>query len=90
MNPPTNVSNELNPTERFSDRVDFYVRYRPGYPEQILNVLEQECDLNPNSVVADIGSGTGILSKLFLQNKNTVYGVEPNTDMRRAGEGYLQ
>ncbi|MDJ0956672.1 MAG: methyltransferase domain-containing protein [Arenicellales bacterium] len=91
MNPRVNVStNELNPTKRFSDRVKFYVRYRPGYPEQVLDVLEQECGFNPNSVVADIGSGTGILSKLFLKNKNTVYGVEPNPDMRKAGERYLQ
>ena len=91
MNPPVNVSTgELNPTERFSDRVEFYVRYRPGYPEQILDVLAQECGFSPGSVVADIGSGTGILSKLFLQNINTVYGVEPNPDMRKAGEQYLR
>jgi len=79
-----------NSTERFSSRVANYVLYRPGYPLQMLKVLKDECGLVPNSVIADVGSGTGFLSKLFLENGNQVYGIEPNRDMREAGEGILK
>jgi len=75
--------------ERFSNRVADYVRYRPGYPPGILELLRAECGLTPESVIADVGSGTGILTKLFLENGNFVYGVEPNEAMREAGEEFL-
>ncbi len=76
-------------TARFSSRVADYVRYRPGYPRALVRLLEEECGLAPESVVADVGSGTGILSELFLHNGNRVYGVEPNREMREAGERLL-
>jgi SAM-dependent methyltransferase len=79
----------LNSTQRFSSRVDNYIRYRPGYPHEIMEVLKQECGLKPQCVLADIGSGTGLLSRMFLMNGNHVYGVEPNRDMREAGERLL-
>src|SRR4029077_13490966 len=75
--------------QRFSNRVADYVRYRPGYPSAVLDALRNECSLRPGHVIADIGSGTGFLSELFLKNGNRVYGVEPNTEMRQAGEEYL-
>ena len=78
-----------NPTLRFSSRVENYVKYRPGYPTGVVDTLTKECGLNPNSVVADIGSGTGILSELFLKNGNRVFGIEPNRAMREAGEQLL-
>lgn len=78
-----------DPTERFSDRVADYVRYRPRYPEAVLETLRAECGLTGDWVVADIGSGTGILTELFLKNGNRVFGVEPNAEMRRAGERQL-
>ncbi|HYL13851.1 MAG TPA: class I SAM-dependent methyltransferase [Terriglobales bacterium] len=80
----------VDPTQRFSARVDNYARYRPGYPPELLNVLRKECGLQSTSVIADIGSGTGLLSKLFLENGNPVFGVEPNKEMREAGERFLQ
>jgi SAM-dependent methyltransferase len=76
--------------ERFSNRVEDYVRYRPGYPREILDVLRDECGLTAESVVVDVGSGTGLLAQLFLENGNVVYGVEPNAAMRDAGEQYLE
>lgn len=76
-------------TGRFSTRVADYVKYRPGYPPAVLRLLEDKCGLTPGSVVADVGSGTGILSELFLKNGNRVYGVEPNREMREAGERLL-
>jgi len=78
-----------NPTERFSNRVENYVKYRPGYPAEIIAYLAAQAALTPSAVVADIGSGTGILSELFLQNGNQVYGVEPNPEMRAAAEKFL-
>ena len=75
--------------QRFSNRVGDYVRYRPGYPRAVLDLLRDECGLTPESVVADIGSGTGILTQLLLENGNVVYGVEPNAEMRAAGEEFL-
>src|ERR671925_1866166 len=78
-----------DPTQRFSSRVERYVRYRPGYPPEVLEILRSECGLTGNSVVADIASGTGILTRMFLENGNPVFGVEPNPAMREAGEKFL-
>lgn len=77
-------------TQRFSSRVENYLRYRPGYPEAILNLLQHECGLTPAAQIADVGSGTGILSEMFLKNGNVVYGIEPNAEMRAAGERVLR
>jgi ubiquinone/menaquinone biosynthesis C-methylase UbiE len=76
-------------TQRFSSRVDHYVRYRPGYPPEVLALLKKECGLAPHSVIADIASGTGIFTRMLLENGNRVFGVEPNSEMRRAGEQFL-
>jgi len=78
-----------NATSRFSDRVENYVRYRPGYPLAVLRELEAECGLAPSRVAADIASGTGIWTRMLLENGNRVFGVEPNAEMRSAGERLL-
>lgn len=75
--------------QRFSNRVADYVRYRPGYPAEILPLLQTWTGLRADHAVADIGSGTGLLSKLFLDFGNRVFGVEPNAEMRAAGEEFL-
>jgi ubiquinone/menaquinone biosynthesis C-methylase UbiE len=75
---------------RFSSRVENYIKYRPSYPKEIISFLTKEGILSKGLVIADIGFGTGILTKLFLENSNKVYGVEPNDDMRKAGEFYLK
>jgi SAM-dependent methyltransferase len=82
-------SQRLDPTRRFSDRVDYYVRSRPGYPRAIIDFCRDELELKPRDSVADIGSGTGLLSELFLQNGNPVFAIEPNEAMRRAAEQNL-
>ena len=76
-------------TERFSDRVENYVKYRPHYPKEIIPFLEKKIGLTPTSIIADIGSGTGFSSEMFLKNGNTIYGIEPNKEMREAGERLL-
>lgn len=79
-----------NATQRFSSRVENYIKYRPHYPQAVIDYLRDNCQLTPASIVADIGSGTGISSQLFLQNGNLVYGIEPNREMREAGERLLK
>lgn len=79
----------LNSTQRFSSRVDTYVRFRPSYPKEIIEILKRECGLTHDSVIADIASGTGIFTRRLLENGNRVYGVEPNAEMRAAGEEFL-
>ena len=76
-------------TQRFSNRVENYVKYRPDYPVEITPYLTEQAGLTPVAVVADIGSGTGILSKIFLKYGNRVFGVEPNPEMRAAAEKLL-
>jgi SAM-dependent methyltransferase len=79
-----------SPTARFSDRVENYVRYRPGYPSEVLGLLRAECGLLPSHTVADIASGTGVFTRLLLENGNSVFAVEPNTEMREAGIHQLE
>ena len=79
-----------DPTRRFSGPVENYARYRPGYPGEVLGLLRQRCRLTENSEIADVGSGTGALARLFLESGNRVFGVEPNAGMRGAGERLLR
>lgn len=79
----------MDPTERFSDRAAEYTKYRPSYPAELLTFMRDKLGLTAVHVVADVGSGTGILAKLFLDNGNVVYGVEPNAAMRQAADASL-
>jgi SAM-dependent methyltransferase len=78
-----------DPTRRFSDRVADYVRFRPGYPTDVVRYLAQACGLLPDWVVADIGAGPGNLARLFLDHGNHVVAVEPNAEMRAGGDQLL-
>src|SRR5262245_56381576 len=77
-------------TQRFSSRVENYIKYRPGYPDGVIETLRSECGLTSDSIVADVGSGTGILTEMLLRNGNAVYGIEPNREMREAAERLLK
>lgn len=79
-----------NSTTRFSDRVENYVKYRPHYPKEIIPYLNEKIGFTSEKIIADVGSGTGISTELFLQNGNKVYGIEPNKEMRECGEKYLE
>ena len=81
---------KLKPTERFTSRVEAYVKYRPSYPQALIDYLKSEAGLTSRDTIADIGSGTGLLTKLFLDNANKVYSVEPNKSMREAAEKFLK
>jgi ubiquinone/menaquinone biosynthesis C-methylase UbiE len=77
------------PTERFSGRVEHYVQYRPDYPRSLIDALIQSCRLDARSVVADIGSGTGIFTRQLLEQQLRVIAIEPNQEMRLAAENIL-
>jgi len=78
------------PTARFSDRVENYARYRPGYPLEVIAALRTECGLRPEHVIADVAAGTGLFTRLLLENGNVVFAVEPNAEMREAGKQFLE
>lgn len=80
----------IDPTTRFSDRVADYVRHRPGYPAQVVSVLEQHGGLRRGQTIADVGSGTGKLTEPLLAAGYRVIGVEPNAEMRLAGDELLR
>lgn len=77
------------PTERFSDRVEDYVKYRPSYPPAVVECLQAECGLHRGSIVADVGAGTGIFTEFLLRIGGEVFAVEPNEAMRQAAERRL-
>lgn len=76
--------------DRFSRTVANYVQYRPTYPPAMVEFLQTACQLNPTTKVADIASGTGLVADVFLRHGYSVIGVEPNPDMRQAGQQQLQ
>jgi SAM-dependent methyltransferase len=76
-------------TQRFSEKVANYIRYRPGYPPAVLSFLKEQGNLVAGSAVADVGSGTGIFTRMLLEAGYTAHAVEPNAQMRTAGETLL-
>ena len=78
--------NKIDPTKRFSKTVENYLAYRPGYPSEIIDFMSDELDYNADAIVADIGSGTGKLTTLFVKNGNLTFAVEPNKEMRQSAE----
>lgn len=75
--------------QRFSDRVENYVKYRPGYPLTAIDYLEKHANLQHRSTIADVGAGTGIFTSLLLDAGYKVFAVEPNQPMRKAAEELL-
>jgi SAM-dependent methyltransferase len=78
----TQLSSIAPHASRFSGRADVYARYRPRYPIGLIRTLEQEIKFDREKIVADVGSGTGLLAELFVLHGNRVYCVEPNPEMR--------
>jgi SAM-dependent methyltransferase len=74
---------------RFTGRAEAYSKYRPTYPREIIDILNAQIGFSKEKIVADVGSGTGILTKIFLDNGNRVFGIEPNDEMRSFAEKNL-
>ena len=79
----------MNSTLRFTDRVENYVKARPGYPCEIVSLLERRCGLTHGATLVDVGCGTGLLAKPFCEYGCRVIGIEPNAAMRKAGQQFL-
>ncbi len=84
------MSSPAKAPERFLGRVEYYRKYRPGYPEGLVEWLRELSALKPSHRVGDIGSGTGLLAELFLRHGYPVVGVEPNPEMRQTAEVHLE
>ena len=84
------MSSPAEAPERFLGRVEYYRKYRPGYPDGLVEWLRELSALKPAHRVGDIGSGTGLLAELFLRRGYSVVGVEPNPEMRRTAETHLK
>ena len=78
-----------DPTTRFSDRVDFYRRGRPGYPAELAAFLAAAVPLSPADTVADVGAGTGLLTEPFVRAGHPTIAVEPNGPMLAAAVEHL-
>lgn len=78
-----------DPTQRFSDRAETYARARPDYPAAVIDALEEATGLSGPGTIADVGSGTGIFTRLLLERGHTVHAVEPNAAMRHTAESAL-
>lgn len=79
----------MEPTQRFATRAADYSAARPGYPSEVLSFIKQLCQLGTHADIADVGSGTGIFSKLLLDQGYHVFGIEPNQAMRQTAEQNL-
>lgn len=74
--------------DRFNDKAEKYEKYRPSYPKESLEIIQEQCHLalNNNIFIADIGSGTGKFTELLLEKDCNVYAIEPNDNMREIAE----
>jgi len=88
-NPETTPLHTLNPLNRFSDRAEDYVKYRPSYPSAAIDIILQGLNNNSQIIAADIGAGTGIASRLLAERGVSVIAIEPNAAMREAAEPHL-
>jgi ubiquinone/menaquinone biosynthesis C-methylase UbiE len=82
--------NSISPTSRFSNRAENYARFRPGYPDELFTFIEAEMNLRSADNIVDIGSGTGLFAEPLLKHGHKVVCLEPNEDMRKAGEERLK
>lgn len=80
----------MDNTVKFTGKADRYRKYRPSYPQALIDYLFNECSITEKSIVADVGAGTGIFSKCLLDSGCSVIAVEPNADMRNAAQSFLQ
>ena len=75
--------------KRFDGKGEIYSKYRPSYPIELIDYLYITVGMEHGDIIADIGSGTGILTKLLLEKGSRLYAVEPNEDMRAVAEREL-
>ena len=82
-------SSAADPATRFSDRVADYAKYRPSYPAEAIDAIVRVTGLSAGATVADVGAGTGLSARPFLERGFRVIAVEPNDAMRAAADAWL-
>jgi SAM-dependent methyltransferase len=79
----------MSATSLFQGKATEYARYRVDYPGSVISAALQSVGIVRDDVIADLGSGTGMLSRWFLERGNRVFGVEPDDGMRQVAEKSL-
>lgn len=79
----------MESTGRSPSMVENYLRFKPNYPRKLIDFLYDDCGFSWESVIADIGSGTGTFTRLLLEKGSRVVGIEPNREMRETAERIL-
>ncbi|MGE5221996.1 MAG: class I SAM-dependent methyltransferase [Omnitrophica WOR_2 bacterium] len=74
----------------FADKAEYYARYRWDYARPAIDLIFEKAGLSRLSVVADIGAGTGILTRHFVSRVGRVYAIEPEPEMRMIAEGLFE
>ena len=67
------------PAELFTGKAEDYARFRPSYPDQVLQFLKSRI---PEGNILDVGAGTGIFTGLLSRGYKNVTALEPNKNMR--------
>ena len=83
------VMSDMN-YDRFTSKADLYDKFRPKYSGEFIDYIYKYLGISDNTVVADIGAGTGILSEEFLKRGSSVICVEPNKKMLEQAKCKLQ
>ena len=63
------------------NKANSYDLGRPDYPNEFFNYLYNEIGFTKNDIIADIGCGTGKVTRHFLERGNTVVAIEPDGNM---------
>jgi SAM-dependent methyltransferase len=80
----------MSGTSLFHGKAADYAKYRVDYPATMISAALESVGVARDDVVADLGSGTGMLSRWFLERGNRVFGVEPDHGMRQVAETSLR
>jgi SAM-dependent methyltransferase len=72
----------MTQTLPYTDRAARYARYRWDYAAQAIDAIFSITGIGLTSCAADVGSGTGILTRHLVDRVRSVYAVEPDVSMR--------
>lgn len=81
---------QRDPTKLYSTKAKKYFRFRPDFNPEAIDSFVEISGLEQESRVADIGSGTGMLTRHLLDHFDIVYAIEPNDAMRTVSEDNLK
>lgn len=77
------MTHSLHPAAQkgFSSAAELYQQVRPDYPQEVVNWLKEDLELNAHSNVVDLGAGTGKFLSYLKQITPHITAVEPVTEM---------